>query len=94
MAILRVIIIVLVILLGAAFAGLNADEVLFDYYFGQVTLPLSLALAAALFVGALCGVIASSLVIFQLRHDLSRIRQKARVAEAELKNLRKIPLKD
>lgn len=49
----------LVLLLGISFAVLNASPVSFHYYFGDVTLPLSLLLVITLIIGVCLGLLAS-----------------------------------
>ena len=55
---LKALLILAVVLLGLTFHLRNGELVTVNYYFGSNELPLSLALAAALFLGALLGVLA------------------------------------
>ena len=55
----------------------NGELVTVDYYFGRSELPLSLALAGALFLGALLGVLACLPRMVALR------RAKARAAKGQ-----------
>ena len=86
--------ILLVIILGVTFAGLNARPVMLDYYMGEATLPLSLLLVLALVSGCLLSLLASLIMYIRLKTDNRRLRQRLKVVEAELANLRAIPLKD
>jgi putative membrane protein len=92
--ILRLFILVVVAILGAGLATLNASVVRFDYYFGTIQLPLSLILVVALAVGALLGVLSSLTVALEVRRENTRLRRKARVTEQEVTNLRTLPLQD
>ena len=55
---LKALLILAVVLLGLSFHLRNGELVTINYYFGSNELPLSLALAGALFLGALLGVLA------------------------------------
>lgn len=47
------ILVILALVLGLAFAVLNAQPVAFNFYIGSVELPLSLMLTAAMVIGTL-----------------------------------------
>lgn len=55
---LKALLVLAVVLLGLTFHLRNGELVTLNYYFGSSELPLSLALAGALFLGALLGVLA------------------------------------
>ena len=67
--------------LGVAIAIVNADEVVFNYYFGSITQPLSIILVGAIMVGALLATVINSLVILTLRHQLRRAQRQIKKAE-------------
>ncbi|MCP1674803.1 putative membrane protein [Natronocella acetinitrilica] len=92
--ILLLIAILVVILFGLSFALLNATPTEMDFYFGAVTLPLSLLLVITLIVGALLGLFAASAVMVGRRRELGRTRRQLTDAEKELQELRRLPLKD
>ena len=94
MRIVTYILILLIILLGVTFAGLNAEPVMLNYYVGNAKLPLSLLLVLSLIIGCILSLIASLIVYIRLKTDNHRLRQRLKVVEAELANLRTIPLKD
>jgi putative membrane protein len=50
---LKLIFILLIMMIGAAFAVMNAEAVRLNYYFGVEELPLSVILVAALALGAI-----------------------------------------
>jgi putative membrane protein len=87
---LKLIIIVAVVLLGAALTALNPQLIRFDYYFGLLELPLSWLLVAALSIGGLLGMASSLLVMLDARRDQARLRRKLRVAEYESESLRMV----
>ncbi len=84
----------IVILFGLTFSLLNASRVDVDYYFGSVPMPLSLALVAALIVGAVLGVLSALGVVMGKQRELRRLRKRVRDSEKELSELRRLPLKD
>lgn len=72
---LKALLVLAIVLLGLTFHLRNGELVTVDYYFGSSELPLSLALAGALFLGALLGVLACLPRMVALR------RAKARAAK-------------
>jgi len=84
----------ILIVIGIAFAVLNAEAVEFNYYFSSRQIPLSLVLVLAMFIGAVLGVLASTGVIISLKREAAQLRKSAALAEKEIKNLRAIPIKD
>ena len=87
-------VILLAVLLGLGFTMINAGTVPLNYYFGTVQTPLSLLVVLSLCVGAVLGVLATTLVVVRLRSQNSRLRRHIDLCEQELKNLREIPIKD
>ena len=92
--IVNLIIFLLVLTLGLGFAILNAEPVELDYYFGSQRLSLSLVVLITLIMGVVAGVIASLGIIIKLKREVSRLRKASRAVDAELANLRTLPLKD
>lgn len=74
MRVINLIILVLVMIVGAVFAVLNAESVNFNYYFGSIDLPLSVLLVAFLFSGALLGAIVSFFVRLGLKQENAQLR--------------------
>ena len=83
-----------VIILGVAFAVLNADSVQLNYYLGSIELPLSLVLVMAMIAGALLGIFASLTLIIGSRRKATKLKHSVEVAEKEILNLRNIPIKN
>ena len=81
-------------MLGAIFAVLNAEPVLFNYYFGSRELPLSLILTAALGAGVVIGILSGIGILVGLKRENVSLKQRARLASEEVRNLRNIPLQD
>lgn len=92
--IIRFVFYILVLLLALSFAVLNADSVLLNYHFGSWRIPLSLALVVFMALGALFGIIASLGLVMKLKSEINSLRRTAKHKEAEVINLRALPLKD
>lgn len=88
------IIILLIIILGATFAVLNATPVTFYYYVGAKQLPLSLLLVISFCIGIIICFLAMSYVVVRLKAQRRYCEKKLRLAEQEINNLRAIPIKD
>ncbi len=67
--------------LGVAIAIVNADEVVFNFYYGSITQPLSILLVGAIIIGAVLATLINSLVIISLRHQLRRAQRQIKKAE-------------
>ncbi|MCP4995112.1 MAG: LapA family protein [Gammaproteobacteria bacterium] len=94
MRFLKLLFLLLVMMIGAAFAVMNADVVTLNYYFGSRVLPLSVVLVGAVAVGSLIGVVAIMFRVIGLKRENAELRRKAHLASQEVKNLRAIPLQD
>ena len=88
------IVIVLTIVLVASFAVANSDEVNLFYYFGRVSIPLSLALTIFLSAGCLLGVSVCLKTIIGAKYQIRVLKQEIKLANKEISNLRAIPIKD
>lgn len=89
------VVIVLCIFAAALFvAYANGSVVTLDYIAGRTQVHLASAILGAAFVGWVLGVISSLLVIFRLKRETWRLRRSVRDAEAEIRNLRNLPLKN
>ena len=84
----------IVAVLALFFALLNAQTIPFNYYFGQIQLPLSLMLAISLALGAVLGVMVSLGMVIKAKRQASHQRKNADIAERELAKLRALPLQD
>lgn len=84
----------IIIVLGLFFGNINADAVKLDYYWGDIHLPLSIALVLSLLCGAVLGVFATLKLLVRQRYQINLLRKEIKLAEKEVDNLRTIPLKD
>lgn len=92
--ILTLLAVIIVIFVGLAFAVLNSAAVEFKYYLGSFTLPLALLLAFTLLIGVTLGGLATVGIALRQRRENSRLRKRMTLIEAEVKNLREMPIKD
>lgn len=85
----------LIILLAVLFFSLlNAEAVSLNLHFITIHKPLALYLVITLFVGVILGILASLPAQIHSRREASRLRRKIRATEAEIKNLRNMPIRD
>jgi len=90
----RFVVYLIVALLALVFALLNAQPTQFNYYYGQLDIPLSLIIAIAIAVGAVLGVVASMGIVIKTKRQSTVHRRNAEIAEKELSKLRALPLQD
>lgn len=94
MRIISYVFILIIILFGISFAVLNLESVTVNYYFGQSSLPLSLLLVLVFTLGCLIGMFVGFLLLLKAKLKTYRLRQRLKLAEKEIENLRAIPLQD
>jgi putative membrane protein len=94
MRFIKLFIVILIMMLGAVFAVLNADLVEINYYFGRRELPLSLILTIALGLGVLLGVLAGMGRVLRLKRELHSLKRRSQMVSEEVNNLRALPLKE
>lgn len=94
MRIIRLLLLLLVVVLGVAFALLNANPVLVNYYLGSHQWPLAWVLLLALLAGAIIGVFTGLAATLGLRRELSQLRRQQRLDRQEIANLRSLPIKE
>ena len=94
MRIITYVLLLIMILLGISFATLNPVPVNLNYYLGQITLPLSLLLVWVFAIGCLLGLLVGVLLLVRVKIKNFRLKQRLKIAEKEVQNLRAIPLQD
>lgn len=94
MRIFTYLIMLIVILVGVSFAVLNAQTVAVNLYFTTSKLPLSLLLAFTMVLGVFLGLLVSLILYIRLKSANYRLKRRLKLAEAEVSNLRAIPLKN
>ena len=85
---------VLLILLGASFAALNAGTVQVNLYVTTLSIPIAVLMTGMFGMGLLLGFFLSLLRYWRLKVELIKIKNQLKVSAREIKNLRDIPLKD
>jgi putative membrane protein len=94
MRIIKLILLMLIVMLGAVFAVLNAEPVQFNYYFGTLQLPFSLVMTIALGCGVFLGILACMGLMFGMKRENIQLKRRSQLASQEVNNLRALPLKD
>jgi putative membrane protein len=84
----------LVLLLATILAALNPGMIELDYAFGETEIQTSLALTIAFGLGWLFGLLCAGFVLFKTFNERRKLRKSLRLAEAEVKTLRSIPIQD
>ena len=84
---------VLLILLGASFAALNAGTVQVNLYVTTLSIPIAVLMTGMFGMGLLLGFFLSLLRYWRLKVELIKIKNQLKVSAREIKNLRDIPLK-
>ena len=79
---------------AVVFTALNPDDVTVNLYYSKFTLPFSLVIVASMFFGVLLGMLAGGVLALGRRRAIRKLRKQLGVAEKELSNLRKLPIKD
>jgi len=80
-------------LFGITFAALNANSVVFNYYFNSKQISLALLLVGALGIGIFLGFIFMLFTLIKLKKDKYKIKSQLKIVEKELENLRSLPIK-
>lgn len=76
---LRLLLVLLALILGLAFHSRNHQAVTLDFYTGQVDVPLSWIVVAALMIGALLGVLALMPRLLTTRRALNRELKRTKI---------------
>ena len=90
--VIKFILLVFFLIIGAAFAIINDQPVELDLYFLVTSLPLSLILLLATGFGIVLGAIVSTFYFMRLRRENAVLRRQSRLVEQEVKNLRSLPI--
>jgi lipopolysaccharide assembly protein A len=92
--IISLLLLLLIIMIGVTFATLNPDMVTVHYYLGKKTLPLSMLLVLVFSLGSVLGLTMGLWLLLKAKIKNYRLRQRLKIAEKEVQNLRAIPLQD
>jgi lipopolysaccharide assembly protein A len=88
------IVLMCVFIFALLLAYANGTTVLLDYLMGSARVHLSSALLGATIIGWILGLLSSLAIIFRLKRENWRLKRSVREAEAEIRNLRNLPLKN
>ena len=93
MLVIKLLLLLVFMLIGASFAIINDAPVTVDLYFIRPELPLSLLVLLALGLGMLLGGLAGMIYFMRVRKENADLRRKARLVKEEVQNLRTMPVK-
>jgi len=83
-----------VLLIAIAFAALNPGPITLDLAFAETETQKSLALILAFGAGWLFGLFCAGLILLKTLNERRRLRKSLNLAEAEVRNLRSLPIQD
>jgi putative membrane protein len=89
----KLLILLLFMLLGAAFAIINDASVAVDLYLVRPELPLSLVVLAALGLGIVIGAAGGMIYFMRMKRENAELKRKTRLVSEEVRNLRAMPIK-
>ncbi|MEL7312486.1 MAG: LapA family protein [Pseudomonadota bacterium] len=92
--IVTLVVLLCIAVIAAVFASANTETIQVDLLYAVYELPQSLVIMGAMVVGVVVGVLCASLVLVRIFNERRRLRKALRVAEAEVKSLRSLPLHD
>lgn len=93
-ALFKIFLLLATVLLGIIFTLQNPGKVTVGYYFSSIEAPLSLVISASLLLGAILGWVIAWARGLGKQHRHRQLQKKLMMAEAEISNLRKLPIKD
>lgn len=93
MVVIKLLLLLVFVVVGASFAIINDAPVAVDLYFIRPDLPLSLLLLLALGLGILLGGLAGTVYFMRVKKENADLRRKTRLVSEEVKNLRSMPIK-
>ena len=93
MVIIKLLLLLAFMIIGASFALINDTPVTVDLYFLTPELPLSLLLLLALGCGIVLGGLAGMVYFMRVKKENADLKRKTRLVNEEVKNLRSMPIK-
>lgn len=93
-AVVILIVIAIFVIVAGVFAWLNPGMVDLELAFTKVQVAKSHAFTVAFALGWLFGILCSLILVLRLLNERRHLRKSVRLAEAEVKNLRSLPLQD
>ena len=89
-----ILIILFAFLVAVVFAAINPEPMSLDLAFAEFQLKTSLALLAFLAAGWVFGVLCAGFLMLKMLSERRQLRKSLRLAEAEVKSLRSMPMQD
>ncbi|MDP7041760.1 MAG: LapA family protein [Gammaproteobacteria bacterium] len=89
-----IVIILFAFLVAVVFAAINPEPMSLDLAFAEFQLKTSLALLAFLATGWVFGVLCAGFLMLKMLSERRQLRKSLRLAEAEVKSLRSMPMQD
>ncbi|MGF1548379.1 MAG: lipopolysaccharide assembly protein LapA domain-containing protein [Thiotrichales bacterium] len=86
--------VVIAAIVSVTFTALNPGEITVNLYYGKFVVSLSVVVIVSAFFGILLGMLANTLALYGRRREIKRLRKQLGIAELEVSNLRKMPLRD
>lgn len=93
-SLLRNLIVVLALVLGVAFSFFNLQDVTVDLLWTTTRAPLVVLLVIAFVLGFVIALLGVVLQLTRLRARLTKSRRQLKEAQAEISNLRSMPIHD
>jgi uncharacterized integral membrane protein len=93
LVVIKLLLLVALLVLGAAFALINETPVRIDLYFIRPEMPLSLLLLLALGIGIILGGLAGMVYFMRVKKENADLRRQSRLVSEEVRNLRSMPIK-
>lgn len=93
LVIIKLLLLLVFMVVGASFALINDAPVTVDLYFITPEMPLSLLLLLALGCGILLGGLAGAVYFMRVKKENADLKRKTRLVNEEVKNLRAMPIK-
>lgn len=92
--VLFIFVVLFVFLVAVVFAASNPGTIVLDLAFTRFELQRSLAFILFLGIGWLFGVLCAGFLMLKLLADRRQLQKSLRLAEAEVKSLRRMPMQD
>lgn len=93
MVVIKLLVLVAFMVLGAAFALINDVPVTVDLYLVRPELPLSVLLLLSLGCGIVLGGLAGMVYFMRVKKENADLKRKTRLVSEEVRNLRAMPIK-
>ncbi|HLQ85587.1 MAG TPA: LapA family protein [Salinisphaeraceae bacterium] len=84
----------LALIVGAAFSVLNLQQITVDLLWTRADAPLIVLLLVAFVLGFIVALLTLLYKLTRLRARLAKSRRKLKDAQAEIRNLRSMPIQD